>query len=358
MMKNTENYKLLPAKTSQKVLKCLDVSWKSFFNSISDWKRYPKKYNGKPKPPGYLPRNGEYVLTFTNQSCRIRNGSLIFPKKSKIKEVDIRDCIENLKEVRIVPNGVGYWLNILYSRPKVPMNLDKTRAISIDFGVRNLVTIADNIGGHPIVVKGGVIKSINQFYNKRKALLRSIYDKQGLKHTPKRLKKLSWNRTNKIRDFMHKVSRWIVNYCIENNIGTIVIGYNDEWKEGVKLGKVNNQTFSFIPFDILIKQIQYKADEIGIDARITNESYTSKSSFLDGEFPEYHNVYAGRRIKRGIFKSSKDIYINADVNACYNLLNKANAILNGARNLAVDGIEGVGLHPRRCNLFTTSKGGH
>ncbi|MHC1567124.1 MAG: RNA-guided endonuclease InsQ/TnpB family protein [Candidatus Syntropharchaeia archaeon] len=352
MLKNSENFRGLPAHTAQHVLQQVDKNWKAFFKSIKEWKKNPEKFSGRPKLPKYLPKNGEFQIRFDYQQCKIRDGKLRFPKKTKLKEVIVREGIKKLKEARIVPMGVGYWLEIVYKKKATPRKLDRSRAIAVDIGVRNLVTIADNIGGRPIVIKGGVVCSVNQYYNKRKAELQSIYAKQGLKHTPKRLKRMSVKRMNKLRDYMHKTTRWIINYCMENNISTIIIGHNAGWKQGVNLGRRNNQKFVTIPFDMLIHQLQYKGEEAGINVVLIDEAHTSKCSFLDNEPVEHREKYIGKRIKRGLFRSAKGIIINADVNACYNLLRKAKAILKGLAKVNLDGIEGVGLHPVRVNSLS------
>jgi putative transposase len=161
---------------------------------------------------------------------------------------------------------------------------------------------------------------------------------------------LTWNRNKKIKDIMHKYSKWIVEYCLLHNIGTIVIGYNPNWKQEINLGKKTNQNFVFIPSDKLVKMIKYKAEEIGISVIEKEESYTSKCSFLDGESNEHHNVYMGERISRGLFRSEKGTIINADVQGAYNIIKKA--IPEAFKKLSVDWIEDVGLHPLRINPLT------
>ncbi len=161
---------------------------------------------------------------------------------------------------------------------KIEQNLDKNKIIGIDLGVSNLVTIANNIGLKPIVVKGGIAKSINQYYNKERARLQSIYAKQGIKEG-KKLKKLTEKRNRKFHDYFHKVSKFVVDYCKDNNIGTIVIGHNKGWKQEVGLGNKNNQNFVQIPFNKLIEKIRYKAEEQGIRVIVREEGYTSKCSF-------------------------------------------------------------------------------
>jgi len=254
---------------------------------------------------------------------------------------------KKIKEARIIPKGTGYVLEIVYEKSVDPKILNKRTHYRIDFGLRNIVTMANNIGEQPIVIKGDVVKSINQYYNKRRAELQNIYDRQKIEWRTAILN-LTDNRNRKIKDAMHKISRYIVHYCLEHNIGTIVIGHNDNWKQEVQLGKRNNQNFVSIPYYILQNQIAYKAEELGISVIGQDESHTSKCSFLDNESIEHHDKYLGRRIKRGLFRSAKGILINADVQGALNIIRKAfsNAFPQGN----ADGIEGVGLHPKRTNI--------
>ncbi|MGG4407112.1 transposase, partial [Geobacillus stearothermophilus] len=168
--------------------------------------------------------------------------------------------------------------------------------------------------------------------------------KQNGLNWSKRLEKLTLKRNNKIKDFMHKASRYVVDWCVKHNIDTIVIGKNDNWKQEVDLGKRLNQAFVQIPYDMFIEQLQYKCEEVGIKVVLTEESYTSGTSFLDGEAPIKENYDKNRRIKRGLFKSNKGILINADVNGAYNIMRKVfpKAFANG--------VEGVGLHPVKLNV--------
>ncbi|KOR92156.1 transposase, partial [Geobacillus stearothermophilus ATCC 12980] len=191
---------------------------------------------------------------------------------------------------------------------------------------------------------GKGVKSINQYYNKQKAYFQSILKKQNGLNWSKRLEKLTLKRNNKIKDFMHKASRYVVDWCVKHNIDTIVIGKNDNWKQEVDLGKRLNQAFVQIPYDMFIEQLQYKCEEVGIKVVLTEESYTSGTSFLDGEAPIKENYDKNRGIKRGLFKSNKGILINADVNGAYNIMRKVfpKAFANG--------VEGVGLHPVKLNV--------
>ncbi|UUX93761.1 RNA-guided endonuclease InsQ/TnpB family protein [Methanoplanus endosymbiosus] len=334
-------YKQLPAKTSQQILMVFDRNWKSFFESIKDWEKHPDKYNGRPSLPKYKPKDGVNLLVFTNQQVKIKDGYLKFPKRVQLTlKTRLPDDI-NLREVRIIPNQFDLVCEIVYKIEVKCDDLDESNVIGIDLGVSNIVTIANNFGEQPTVVKGGVVKSINQFYNKKKGRLQSIYDLQKIK-SGKKLEKLYYSRNLKINDYFHKLSRFIVNYCKEHNVGTIVIGKNNGWKQESNMGKRNNQNFVNLPFNRLIHMLQYKAEDCGIIIIVNEESYTSKCSFLDNEKVCKHTEYCGRRIQRGMFRSKEGKLINADVNGALNIIRKA------LPNAFADGIEGVVLHPKRC----------
>lgn len=344
-VKDSDVYKALLAQSAQWTLKLLDKSWKSYRRAHADWFKYPEKYLAEPRIPKYKRKNGEHVIVFTNQQCKIVNGTLIFPKivgltlKTRLTDVD-------LKQVRIIPNGINYTCEIVYEEEINPVEIKSSRYIGIDPGICNIVSIANNFGSQPIVVKGGVAKSMGQFYNKEKARIQSIYshlkDERGMKlKYGNALRRLDHKRNNKFSDYCHKLSRMIVNYAFDNRVSTIIIGKNPYWKQESNIGKKNNQEFVQFPHAKLIEMIQYKAEEFGIKIILQEESHTSKCSFLDNESIEHHDKYIGKRIKRGVFRSEKGKLINADINGALNIIRKA------VPEAFVDGIEDIGLYPRR-----------
>ncbi len=179
------------------------------------------------------------------------------------------------------------------------------------------------------------------YYNKKRAKIQSTYDRQGIT-TGITIKKLTHKRNKKVNDYFHKNSRKIIEYCVLNDIGTVIIGYNPDWKQNCQMGKSNTQNFVSLPHHRLIQQLEYKAEEQGITVIKQEENHSSKCSFLDNESIEHHCQYLGRRMTRGLFKSQKGTIITADVNGEYNILKKA--LLNAVE---ADRIEGVGLHPTR-----------
>ena len=342
---NQADYRSLPNQTSQQTLRLLEKNWSSFFAGTRDYKENPGKYTGRPRLPKYKKKQGRQITIFTNQQCKIRDGFIKFPKSVKKIKTAVRN---NLQQVRIVPGGNCYTIEIVY-QIEVPEVVQKTKkAIAIDLGVNNLAAIVNNIGLKPFVIEGKIIKSINQYYNREKSRLMSFVGSRG---TSKRIISLTEKRNRKIDDYLHKSSRFIIDYCKENSIDTIIIGNNAGWKQKVSIGKVNNQKFVSIPFSKLINQIKYKSEERGIKVKVINESYTSKASFLDSDIiPEYkaekdeNYAFSGRRIFRGLYRTKAGILINSDCNGAYNCMRKVIPEFSSE-----EGIEGVGLHPVRLN---------
>ncbi len=344
-LKDSINFNSLPLTTSLRILVLVEKAWKAFFNALADWKLHPEKYFQKPRPPKYKQKNGEFTLPIGKEQIKVRKRILTLFGDFHVK---LRfSSIQSIIGVRINPQGIGYVLEVLYTKnvPKTP-RIKPKRVIGIDIGLANLITMVNNIGRKPIVVKGGVARSINQFYNKEQARLQSLYDKQNLRTIGKKLRKLTDKRNRKLNHYFHEVSHFVVNWCTKNKIDTIIIGRNKLWKQHVKLGKRGNQNFVTIPFSKLIKKIEYKAQDTGIRTILIREDYTSKCSFLDQEPIIRHSAYVGERITRGLFQASTGEMINSDVNGGYNIIKKAvpNAFTQWE---TIDGIEGVWLHPVR-----------
>lgn len=338
LLHNSTNYQALPIQTAQQIILLLDRNWKSFFRAITDWKKHPDKYLDRPRLPHYKKKDGEFLVIFTNQQCKLREGFLIFPKKTNLEPVRTR-ITANLHQVRIVPKGRNYVIEIIYEQIERDCGLDKGNIVGIDLGLCNLITGVNNRGLSPVVIKGGISKSISQFYNKMRARYQSLKDLQGYNFETKRLQRLTLKRNMKIKDQFHKVSRKLINYCILGNFGTIIIGYNENWKQNIALGRRTNQNFVQIPFLKLIQMICYKAKLVGIEVVEEEENYTSCCSFFDNEPIEFHPKYLGARIGRGLFRTSTRKIVNADCNGGYNIIRKA------VPKAFANGIEGVVGHP-------------
>jgi len=355
LLKDEECYKVLPVHTAQHTLKLLCRNWKGYFQSKKEWEKYPEKFFDIPRPPKYKARDGEMVAIFTNQQAKIKNGWLVLPKKAGFNYKTRLTARTKLKEVRIIPRRVGYTVELVYEKVLPKLRKRFIRKGAIDLGATNLVTFVDNLGSLPIVIKdhGKGIKSIIHYYLKFQTKLREQYVQQQKKQL-KQQRKLIYGPTyyhlrekfrKKLKDAIHKLTRYLVNLWIERDLHEVIIGYNPLWKQGVRLRKKITQMFVAIPFMKIINQLQYKAAEHGIHVDLIPEDYTSKSSFLDNEFPQKRTTYAGRRTSRGLFKSSQSHLINADVNAAYNILVKSDPKALPKRS--VNGVGGYVMYPRR-----------
>jgi putative transposase len=198
---------------------------------------------------------------------------------------------------------------------------DNGRYAAIDLGMNNLCAVANNVGLDYFVINGRIPKSINQWRNKKTACLQSgIHpDAKGRQRASKAIRKQNINRDNRLDDYMHKASKYIVEWAVKNNICSIVIGENKGWKQEAEMGKRNNQNFQHIPFTKLKNKIAYKARMEGISVAFNEESYTSKCSAVDNEPVKKHETYLGRRVKRGLFRSAEGYRINADINGAHNI---------------------------------------
>ncbi len=318
-----ENYIELPNNSSQQILLNIHRSYQSFFKALKAWKNDKTKFEGCPRPPKYKHKTkGRNVVPFTYAQVRIKNGYLKFPKKTKLNPLKTKVESDKFKQVRIIPQSSCYIIEVIYKMEEKDYALNKNNFIGIDLGINNLISISNNQPGiNPILISGRVVKSINQYYNKKKANVQNQLIKNHNKYTSKKLQKIELNRKHKIQNYFHHVSKFVIDYCIKYDIGNIIIGKNKKWKHECNIGKQNNQKFVQIPYETLINQIKYKAELIGINVKLIEESYTSKCSSLDIEPIKKLTSYVGKRIKRGLFKFS-DGLINADTNASLNILRK------------------------------------
>ena len=340
--KNVDYYNNLPMQSSQQLIKESLESFNGYLSSLKEYKVCSEKFTGRPKMPGYI--KTMTTFTITNQDAVWYADGLKLPKfkkrinvgnlnLGKIKEVQIKPfydtfkvCIisdgkdnpiptKNKKEVKLKQNKI----NTLKSKI-----FDKNRILGIDLGLNNFLTTSNNCGLCPIIINGKDIKSYNQFFNKQKAKYQNL-------NATKKLNILSRKRFNYLNNKYEQISSYIAFYAYNNNIGSIVIGKNNSWKQNINLGKVNNQNFTFIRYESFIEKLTYKCLKLGIQVIEVEESYTSKASFLDkDEIPVYDKndktkyKFSGTRIKRGLYKTKKGVIINADVNGASNIIRKYN----------------------------------
>lgn len=349
------DYKCLPTRVSNHTLMLLDKNWSSFFKSIKDWKKNPSKYKGKPNLPNYLrKKSGRYVAEYELGAIskkKLKEG-IIKLSGTNIEVPFINKDKGTLKCVRVVPTPNNMIkIEIIYEVEEVDLKLDKNNILSIDLGISNLMTLTSNvIGFQPIIINGRILKGINQFYNKSKAEMQSDLPKDI--HVSKRIKRLTLKRENLMRNESHKVSKFIIDLCKKFNIGNILIGKNEGWKQDINLGGKTNQNFVGIPYNSFIEKIVYKGLLCGISVKVVEESYTSKASFLDLDIlPVYKKgiknelIFSGKRVSRGIYKSADGRLINADVNGSYNIMRKE--LIDLGKDLSFDMIEGLAVVPVR-----------
>lgn len=362
LMKSHQAYKELPAKVSQQILMILDKNWKSFFEAVKAYKNEPTRFTGRPKLPKYKDKaKGRNILVYTVQaisSKQLKKGIIKLSGTNILIKTFVKP--EQLCQVRVVPKCDSYVIEVIYNacnQPESTVANQKELVASIDLGLNNLVALTSNQPGFvPLLINGRPLKSINQFYNKRKAQLQSQL--KGNRSCSSRIQRLTRCRQQKVDNYLHHTSRQIINLLESQKIRTLVIGKNLQWKNEINFGKKTNQNFVSIPHTRLIEMLKYKAELLGIKVIEQEESYTSQSNFLSLDpIPVYGNIgaqdvtFSGKRIKRGLYKTSSGQLINADVNGSYNILRKA------IPNAFSDGIGSCVAQPRRVNpLEVKAKG--
>ena len=317
---NQVDYRALPANTSQETLKLVNQNYSSFFKSL-------QKGIKSARIPGYLDKTkGRQIAVYnhmTLSSNLLEKGIIKLPKSN----IQFRTKQKNISQVRIVPKNNYIVLEVIYDVSIKELLKDNKRYMSIDLGIDNLVSCSSNVS-KSFIINGKPVKSINQYYNKKKANLQSELELKNKKKSSKQLQNLTLKRNNKIKDYFHKASRYIVNQLVNQSINTLIIGKNNGWKQETNMGKVNNQNFVNIPHQMLINQLKYKCQLKGINVIEQEESYTSKVSFFDNDFiPIYGQnddlfKSSGKRIKRGLYKTKDGLLANADINGSLNIIRK------------------------------------
>lgn len=338
LLKESKNYKLLNSNMAQQIIKEIDGSFKSFLALLKLAKN--GEYNDKINIPKYLEKDDFSTLIIG--FIRIKNNKIKIPysyqfrKNHNYIEIRIPPILKDkkIKEIRIVPKAKARFFEIqyIYEVAEIQRKINTNKALAIDFGVNNLATCVTS-DGNSFIIDGKKLKSINQWYNKENSRLESIRVKQGYENKTNRQNKNTIKRNNRVNDYISKSARLILNYCIKNKIDCIVCGYNSNFQRNNNIGKINNQNFYNIPFGKLYKKIEYLSKLYGIKFIIQEESYTSKASFLDGDFipilDEIENKkieFSGKRIKRGLYQAKNGELINADVNAALNILAKSKVV--------------------------------
>ena len=340
-MKYLENYKLLNANIAQQTLKDVDIMFKSFFALIKLAKQ--GKYDFKHiKLPSYLPKNSYSNIAISQ--IRIKNSILTIPysntfkRKKEVNKIQIKipKVLEDkkIKQIQIIPkfNARFFEIQYTYEIEEENLKLNTNNALAIDLGVNNLCTCITNTG-KSFIIDGRKLKSINQFFNKQNAKLQSIKDKQNIKQQTKQQYLISRKRKNRIDDYINKTCRYVINYCLSYDVGTLVIGYNQSFQNKTNLGKRNNQIFTQLPFGKIREKLEYLCKRYNINYVLQEESYTSKASFFDNDDLPVYNMdnpqtyeFSGKRVKRGLYQTKNGYLFNADCNGALNILRKSKAV--------------------------------
>jgi putative transposase len=321
-----EAYTALPAKVAQQVLRLLDKNWEGYVEACKAWKIDPSKFFGHPKLPQYKDKQkGRNILVFTVQAVSkegLKNG-FVSPSGVPIK---VRTRQRKINQVRIVPRKGFYVVEVVYEQEMKQANVNLALYAGIDLGMNNLVALTSNKPGFvSALVNGRPVKSVNQFYNKRKAELQKSLGHTGM--TP-RMERMTNKRNRRIDHYLHTVSKHVIDLLVREGIGTLCIGKNDGWKQKSEMSKRTNQNFVQIPHARFIGMLTYKAQRVGITVKVTEESYTSQASLLDLDpLPvrktcDEKYTFRGKRVKRGLYRASDGRFINADINSAGNIIRK------------------------------------
>ncbi len=355
-----ECYELLPAKSRQQLITQLEESWISFFEAKKSYFQDSSRFNGIPRIPGYKDKLvGRNLVILTNQQFKIKNGCIQFlrslTKKKNFPKIKTKIDNKKLCQVTISPGKDCISFNIVYEEPKIKIASNEIlnrktgeilqtiedRAFAIDLGINNFCTVTNNFKDDFFILSGQKIKSLNQWANKYQSFNIAQHKKNRV-----------WRkRKNQVEYYFHKMTNFLIGKCLASGCKSIVVGYNEGWKQDVNLGRKVNQNFVQIPFYRFLQILEYKCKLANIDLIKINEAYTSKCSFLDDEQVQKHEEYKGKRIKRGLFQSCNGRLINSDINGSLNILSKFSEKKYTQQRFNSKGVEGVVLHPYKVAYF-------
>ena len=314
---NQVDFRALPSNVSQLTVNLVFKAWKSFFKALKSYRKDKSKFTSNPKLPKYKSKNGLYVCAFTYNSARLKDNKIYFAKNI-LKPIKTK--VSRVKQARVIPNSSCFIVEIVYEKDVKETPKTSGSIASIDLGLNNFITCIDNLGNNPFIINGKGLKSYNQNFNKKKAKLQSLLPLK--RYSSNKIRQLEFKRYKFISNFMHQASKMLVNTLLDRKIETLIIGYNKEWKQNINLGKKVNQSFVQIPYTSFLQKILYKCEEYGIKVILTEESYTSKIDHLANEPLTKRDSYLGKRIYRGLFKSSVGKILNADVNGALGIMRK------------------------------------
>jgi lycopene cyclase CruP len=360
-LKGNPHFKAMQSHVSQQCLTTVAESFKSFFGLLKGVKKGTITQN--PKLPNYR-KPGLNVVTYPGADVRLKPEGLRFPLGRQVKAWFGLDAFymampanldfKAIREYRILPKNGVFYLELIYKVGPIKVDVDPDNVLGIDPGLNNWITCVSNVGTS-FFVDGLHLKSLNQWYNKRVSVLR---ENQPQGFWSRQLAGITEKRNRQVRDAVNKAARIVINHCIENRIGSVVFGWNQGQRQGINLGSKTNQKFVQIPTARLKDRISQLCEQYGIVFVETEESYTSKASFIDqdelptfGAKPEGWQE-SGKRVKRGLYRSKEGIRINADCNGAANILRKVAAKLR----INLDGVSrGALIAPLRIQIWVAQE---
>lgn len=333
-------YRRMNSQVNQNAIKKTVKSWKSYFQLRKDYAIHPEKYKARPRIPGYI-KQPAMTAAYTNQTAKFihKDGRvyLRFVNHRQPVLIGRESLYSDMTYVKteVKPQHGGYSILLTFKEDIILPEVPKfpKRILGIDVGVDNFCAVANNFGDAPFLIKGGAVKSMNQNFNKERARLLSEVtkgsDSTHSKKETKRLHALSRKRETRLRDFFYKTAWYLVRYAKQWQAEVIVAGHNEDQKQNICIGTRNNQNFVAIPFCRFLDILRYTAAKAGIPVVLREESYTSKASLLDlDSIPAYKKgdttsyTFSGKRVRRGLYKTDRGFFINADINGAGNILRK------------------------------------
>ncbi|MEG4351258.1 transposase [Microcoleus sp. LAD1_D3] len=321
-LKTSRDYKAMPAKVAQSRLGLVLKAWTSYYLAGRNYQEDTTRFKTAPKIPHYNKgsrerkrEDGRYVLVFNCQAVSKRALKKGYARPSGTN-IGLASKVTSILEIRIVPKVGGYVVEVLYEKLEQPLQVNQ-RVVAIDLGLNNRATLTYNVPGLvPTIYDGRAVKSTNQYCNQVSAALKSLLP--AAQKTSKKIAKLWHKRNCKVDYYLHTTSSAIIKELVNHQIGLLVIGGNQDFKDGINTGKVNNQNFACISHRRFLEMLQYKGQLAGIQVVLVEESYTSQGSALDWEPIQQHSDYSGSRVKRGLFRTKTGRFIKANVNGSLN----------------------------------------
>ena len=331
-LKNDIWFKSLPSQTAQDVLQRVDEGFKSYFKLLKT------KGIENPQGPNYKKKNSHFNIKYLNNSFKLIDNKmrLMIPKglinhltlkgyeiKDKYLFIKLNKEINNIKQIEIkYISDNEYEFKIIYEAIEKELMTDNGKYLSIDMGINNLITAYDN-KGYSFIIKGNSYQNTLYYYNKKIAYYQSLEAKYNNIDNndfimTKRIKKLNLIKKRKIDYILHASTKRILDYCINNQINTVIIGNIKGIRENNNIGKNNNQKLHSLPFNQLYNKLSYKLRLNGINLIYQNESYSSGCAPTSVDVSkEYYNK--SKRVKRGLYKDNNIIY-NSDSVGAYNIM--------------------------------------